>query len=140
MQGHDLSVVFAVVASFLSYSFGVNPAIEFLLWAVCLDVVIGVMASFVNEKLMFNSRKMFRGLVKKLVLLSLVAFAHQLDNMLHLDIIETTTIYFFMANEALSCLENAGKCGLQLPKILYDSLEQVKTLGGEKHDNKKSKE
>lgn len=138
MQNSELSCVFAFVASFLSYSFGVNPALEALLWCTSLDIIIGVMASFINENLMFNSRKMFKGLVKKLVLLTLVAFSHQLDNMLHTEMIAITTTYFFIANESLSCLENASKCGLPIPKVLFDSLEQVKNLGGGNHDNKKS--
>lgn len=134
-QANEFSIAFAFIASFLSYAFGINPALELLLWCVILDVAIGVLASFINENLMFNSRKMFKGLVKKLVLLSLVAFSHQLDVLLHTTIVATTTTYFFIANESLSCLENSAKCGLPLPKIIFDSLEQIKTIGGEKHDN-----
>ena len=119
----------AVIISFLSYCFGINPALELLLWAITLDIIIGVLASFINPKLYFNSHKMFRGLAKKVVLLSIVAFSHQLDMMMHTDIICMTTTYFFIVNEGMSVLENAGKCGIKLPKIIQNSLEQLKEVG-----------
>lgn len=129
MQNSEtLTVGVTVIISFLSYCFGINPALEFLLWAITLDIFIGVLASFINPRLYFNSRKMFRGIAKKIILLSIVAFSHQLDQLMHTDIICLTTTYYFIINEGLSCLENAGKCGLKLPKIIQASLEQLKGL------------
>lgn len=119
----------SVLISFLSYCFGVvTPQIELLLWCICLDIFVGVLASFINQRLYFNSRKMFRGIAKKIVLLSIVAFAHHLDIMMNTDIIGMTCCYFFIINEGMSVLENAGKCGLKLPKIIENSLEQLKGL------------
>ena len=112
MHNIDHTVILSIIVSFLSYCFGVvNPQIEMLLWCITLDIFVGVLASFINPKLMFNSRKMFKGITKKVVLLSLVAFAH------HLDI---------MMNEGMSVLENACKCGLNVPPIIKNSLEQLK--------------
>ena len=119
----------SVLISFLSYCFGVvTPQIELLLWCICLDIFVGVLASFINPRLYFNSRKMFRGIAKKIVLLSIVAFAHHLDIMMNTDVIGMTCCYFFIINEGMSVLENAGKCGLKLPKIIENSLEQLKGL------------
>lgn len=129
MQNSEtLTIGVTVLISFLSYCFGINPALEFLLWAITLDIFIGALASFINPRLYFNSRKMFRGIAKKIILLSIVAFSHQLDQLMHTDIICLTTTYYFIINEGLSCLENAGKCGLKLPKIIQTSLEQLKGL------------
>lgn len=129
MHDNQISVIIGVVGGFLSYAFGVNEHLEVLLWAITLDIIVGVLASFVNEKLMFNSRKMYKGIVKKVVILTLVMFAHQLDIMMKTDdIIAKTVTWFFIANEGLSVLENAGKCGITLPKILKSSLEQLKGL------------
>lgn len=129
MHDNQISVIIGVVGGFLSYAFGVNEHLDVLLWAITLDIIVGVLASFVNEKLMFNSRKMYKGIVKKVVILTLVMFAHQLDIMMKTDcIIAKTVTWFFIANEGLSVLENAGKCGIKLPKILQSSLEQLKGL------------
>lgn len=137
MHNIDHTIILSIVISFLSYCFGVvTPQIEMLLWCIALDIFVGVLASFVNPRLMFNSRKMFRGIAKKIVLLSMVAFAHHLDIMMNTEMIGLTTTYFFIINEGFSVLENAGKCGLQLPKILATSLEQLKGMTND--DNKKS--
>lgn len=137
MHNIDHTVILSVVVSFLSYCFGiVTPQIEMLLWCITLDIFVGVLASFINPKLMFNSRKMFKGITKKVVLLSLVAFAHHLDIMMNTEMIGLSTCYFFIINEAMSILENAVKCGLDVPPIIRNSLEQLK--GMTNNDNKKS--
>ena len=133
MHENSFSAILGIIGGFLSYCFDVSPMFHVLLWAITLDIFIGVMASFINIRLTFNSKRMMRGICKKIVLLSLVAFSHQLDVMLQTDIICRTVTCFFIANEGLSCLENAGKCGLKLPKILEDSLEQVKGLSNDGH-------
>lgn len=137
MHNIDHTIILSVVISFLSYCFGiVTPQIEMLLWCIALDIFVGVLASFVNPRLMFNSRKMFKGITKKIVLLSLVAFAHHLDIMMNTEMIGLTTCYFFIINEGLSVLENACKCGLTVPPIIKNSLEQLR--GVTNNDNKKS--
>ncbi len=136
MHNIDHTIILSVVISFLSYCFGVvTPQIEMLLWCISLDIFVGCLASFVNPKLMFNSRKMFKGITKKIVLLALVAFAHHLDIMMSTEMIGLTACYFFIINEGLSVLENACKCGLDVPPIIKNSLEQLK--GMTNNDNKK---
>jgi toxin secretion/phage lysis holin len=135
-NSETLTIGVTVIVSFLSYCFGINPALEFLLWAITLDIFIGVLASFINPRLYFNSRKMFRGIAKKIILLSIVAFSHQLDQLMHTDIICLTTTYYFIINEGLSCLENAGKCNIKLPKIIQTSLEQLKGLADYENKNR----
>lgn len=136
MHNLDHTIVISVIVSFLSYCFGVvTPQLELLLWAISLDIFVGMLASFINPKLMFNSRKMFNGIVKKVVLLSMVCFAHQMDHMIGTEVIGLTTCYFFIINEGMSCLENAVKCGLDVPPIIKNSLEQLKNMGG--NDNNK---
>lgn len=137
MHNVDHTVVLSVIISFLSYCFGVvNPQMELLLWCITLDIFVGVLASFINPNLLFNSRKMFKGITKKIVLLSLVAFAHHLDIMMSTEMIGLTTCYFFIINEGLSVLENACKCGLDVPPIIKNSLEQLKGLSN--NGNKKN--
>lgn len=134
MHNIDHTIIISVIVSFLSYSFGiVTPQLEMLLWAITLDLIVGIMASFINPKLMFNSRRMFKGIAKKLVLLTLVCFAHQLDHMMNTEMIGLTTCYFFIINEGFSILENAGKCGLPIPPIIRNSLEQLKGMTINEH-------
>ena len=40
--------------------------------------------------------------------------------------IRTLVIYFFVANEGISILENWGGMGLPMPQKIFDVLEQLK--------------
>ena len=130
MNGHTFQACFGVVAGFFSYCLGWNENIEILIWTITLDIIIGVAACFINDDMAFNSKLMYRGIVKKIVILAIVSFSHQLDLMLNTAIIGPSVTYFWVANEGLSVLENAGKCGLKLPPIIQNSLEQLQ--GGNK--------
>lgn len=134
MHVNYFTVIGGTIGGFFSYCLGWNGNIEILLWVITLDIIVGVAASFVNEQLKFNSRKMYKGIVKKIIILALVSFAHQLDIMMKTDVIIGNTVtYFFVANEGLSLLENAANCGLTLPPILQNSLEQLKK--GDKNEH-----
>lgn len=132
MHNIDHTIIFSVIISFLSYCFGVvTPQLELLIWAISLDIFIGVLASFINPNLMFNSRKMFKGVAKKIVLMTLVCLAHQLDHMMGTEMIALSSCYFFIVNEIMSILENACKCGLDVPPIIRNSLEQLKGMNND---------
>jgi toxin secretion/phage lysis holin len=132
MHNIDHTIILSVTISFLSYCFGVvTPQLELLIWAISLDIFVGVLASFINPNLMFNSRKMFKGVAKKIVLLTLVCLAHQLDHMMGTEMIALSSCYFFIVNEVMSILENACKCGLDVPPIIKNSLEQLKGMNND---------
>lgn len=117
--------IFAVICSFFAYSLGYNEFIEPLLWAITLDIVVGVLASFINENEKFNSKKMYKGICKKFLMLCVVAFSHQLDVMMTTAVISNTVTFYFIANDGLSIVENLGRCNVRLPAILERSLEQL---------------
>ena len=57
----------------------------------------------------------------------IVALAVKLDQIAgQTGAIRTLVIYFFVANEGISILENWGNMGLPLPKKLMGTLEQLK--------------
>lgn len=128
MHENALTIIVGVIGGFLSYCFDISPFFHVLLWAITLDLIVGVLASFINENLKFNSKNLSKGICKKVVILTLVAFSHQLDVMLHMDIICRSVTCFFIASDGLSILENAGKCGVPIPKVLAKSLEQLEEL------------
>lgn len=137
MHENSLSMIVGIVGGFLSYCFNISPFFEVLLWAMTIDIIVGVLASFIHPRLMFNSKRLTKGICKKIIILTLVAFSNHLDIMLNLDIICRSVTCFFIASDGLSILENCAKCQLPIPKILLKSLEQVKELSGtnehEKH-------
>lgn len=92
-----------------------------------IDYISGMIASYSTKT--WNSEKGFVGILKKALILLIIIMAVVLDHVLGTTdlLFRNMVITFFIANECLSILENAGNCGLPVPKKLLDVLEQVKT-------------
>ena len=58
-----------------------------------------------------------------------IAVAYALDLALGQDILRSLAIWFYMANEGLSILENLGRTGVPIPGPLKLALEQLKKKG-----------
>ena len=104
---------------------GLDVALKTLLIFILLDYVTGVCEAISNKKL--NSIIGAKGIIKKIGYLIIVALAVQLDTVTgDTGAIRTLVIYFFVANEGISILENWGSMGLPLPQKIIDTLEQLK--------------
>lgn len=73
-----------------------------------------------------ESKAGWKGICRKGVTLFIVLIAHRLDLALGVDYIRTATIIGFVANEAISIIENAGLMGVPLPKALIKAIELLK--------------
>ena len=69
----------------------------------------------------------FRGIFKKVLIFALVGIGHIIDA--HVigsgSILRTAVIFFYLSNEGVSLVENAGHLGLPIPKKLKAVLEQL---------------
>lgn len=111
---------------------GWDIALQTLIIVIGLDYLTGVCKAIYNKKL--NSTISFKGIVKKIGYLIIVAVAVELDNITgNTGAIRTLVIYFFVANEGISILENWGSMGLPLPQKVFDVLEQLKTENNPKN-------
>ncbi len=81
-----------------------------------------------------NSRAGWKGLSKKGVTLLFVLVAHRLDGLLDTNYIRTTAIIGFIANEAISIIENAGLMGVPFPDVITKAIDMLKSKE-EKDDN-----
>ena len=107
------------------YLGGWDIALQLLLFIVVLDYVTGVCKAIYNKNL--NSEVGLKGIIKKLGYFIVVAIAVILDRVTGgTGAIRTLTIYFFVANEGISILENWGAMGLPLPNQLTELLQQIK--------------
>ena len=84
-----------------------------------------------------DSRKGFRGIAKKLMILLLISLAHFVDQATSQTVIQTVAIWFFLGNEGLSIIENAANAGLPVPQKLRETLEQLKNEKDEKKGEQK---
>lgn len=107
---------------------GFDVAMQCLLIAIALDYVSGIIKAFVLKQL--SSTVGFRGILKKVGILVVVALAVLIDRVTgESGAIRTLVIYYFVANEGLSIIENAGKAGLPIPHSIKEALEALKRQG-----------
>ena len=69
----------------------------------------------------------FRGIFRKILIFVLVGVANLLDT--HVlgtaAVLRTAVIFFYISNEGISLLENAGHLGVPYPQKLRDVLAQL---------------
>lgn len=116
----------AMIGTAFTYLCGWDNVVEALLWFMLLDYISGVMAAYINPDMALDSRKGYRGIVKKVMILVLVSLAHFMDKATGQVITQTIVVWFFLGNEGLSIIENAAKAGLPVPEKVKDTLEQLK--------------
>lgn len=104
---------------------GFDVALNCLLIAIVLDYVSGLIKAYNTKTL--SSRIGLRGLLKKLGILILVMVAVLVDRVTgNSGAIRTVIIYYFVANEGLSIIENLGAAGIPIPKFLKKALKALK--------------
>lgn len=73
-----------------------------------------------------ESWAMFKGLCRKFAMICLMAVAHQLDVVIGVNYIMMAVTYGFIANEALSIVENAGLMGIVKSQVLINAIDILK--------------
>ena len=73
----------------------------------------------------------FRGICRKVLIFLLVGMANILDVAVigNGSVLRTAVIFFYISNEGVSLLENAGHLGLPIPKKMKEVLEQLHDRG-----------
>lgn len=91
-----------------------------------LDYITGMGASYITKE--WNSETGAIGLVKKGTIILLIVLGVFLDRVVAGDtwIFRNVIVMFYIANEALSVIENCGRIGLPIPKRLLNALEQLR--------------
>ncbi|MGP1365861.1 MAG: phage holin family protein [Schwartzia sp. (in: firmicutes)] len=128
----EWGAIASAIGTVCSYMLGWNSVLETLIFAMGIDYLSGLMAAYINPRMKLDSRKGFRGIAKKVMILLLISLAHIIDRATGQNIIQLAVIWFFLGNEGLSIVENAANAGLPVPKKLKDTLEQLskeKSLG-----------
>ena len=116
---------FALVGGFLtSLLGGWDMALKVLVLFVVMDYITGLVAAYFDQAL--NSKVGFRGIAKKIMLFVPVAVAYWLDMLLGQEILRNLAIFFYIANEGLSMIENLGRAGIPFPRQIQGALEQLK--------------
>lgn len=123
--------IISILATYFVYLVGgIDIAFVSLIVIMALDYITGVMSAIYNKKL--NSKIGYKGILKKASYLLVIALGVILDKLLgQTGSVRTLVIYFFVANDGISIIENVSEMNIPLPKKLKELLEQLKKEGDE---------
>ena len=122
---NGIKVCCGAVAAVLSFVFGgLDVLLKALIACMVVDYITGVCAAIYQREL--NSSTGFKGILKKIVIVCIVAVAHIADVVFGINAIREMAVGFYIANEGISILENAGKMNVPIAKNLASILEQLK--------------
>ena len=123
---NGIQLVFAIIGGWLGWFLGECDGLMYALIAfVIADYVTGVMCAVSDKRL--SSEVGFKGICRKVLIFVLVGMANILD--MHVIgtgcVLRTAVLFFYISNEGVSVLENAGHLGLPVPARLLNVLEQL---------------
>lgn len=121
-----IQMVFTAIGGWLGYFLGgCDGLVVALVVFVAADYLTGVMCAISEKKL--SSEVGFRGICRKVLIFILVGIANILDVQVigTGSVLRTAIIFFYISNEGISLLENAGRLGLPIPEKLKLVLEQL---------------
>lgn len=120
------NTVIAFLGTTIIYLFdGVDVAMTCLLIAIVIDYISGLIKAY--ECRVLSSKIGFRGILKKVGVLLVVMLAVLIDRVTgETGAIRTLVIYYFVANEGLSIVENLAEAGIPIPKALKKALKAMK--------------
>lgn len=118
---------------------GFDTMLRVLLIFMVSDYVTGWIVAIMGHSLKtadgrLNSAIGFKGIAKKCFILLMVLLATTLDKAVEQDIFRSMVIWFYVANEGLSVLENLALAGVPFPKGIKKTLEQIKQKNDEPPD------
>lgn len=123
---NGIQFVFTAIGGWLGYFLGgCDGLILALILFVVMDYLTGVMCAIVDKKL--SSEVGFKGICRKVIIFMLVGIANVIDVEVIKtgSVLRTAVIFFYLSNEGISLLENAGHLGLPIPEKLKLVLEQL---------------
>jgi toxin secretion/phage lysis holin len=123
---NTIQVIFTGVGGWLGWFLGGCDGLLYaLVLFVVVDYITGVMCAAADHKL--SSEVGFKGICRKVLIFLLVGIGHVLDAQIigTGSVLRTAVIFFYLSNEGVSLLENAGHLGLPIPEKLKVVLEQL---------------
>lgn len=116
----------SLIGGIIGFMFGkLDGLITALIVFVTIDYVTGFICAWAEKKL--SSEVGAKGIAKKVFIFFLVAVANVIDTQILKEgsTLRTAVIFYYLANEGLSIVENAARLGLPVPPKLKDALEQL---------------
>ncbi|MCR0611709.1 phage holin family protein [[Clostridium] innocuum] len=123
---NTIQLIFAGIGGWLGWFLGGCDGLLYALLAfVVIDYITGVMCAIADKNL--SSEVGFKGICRKVLIFLLVGIANILDVQVigTGSVLRTAVVFFYISNEGISFLENAGHLGLPIPEKMKDVLKQL---------------
>ena len=133
MKANVVYSIVGAVGGFIAMAFGGwSDALITLIVFMSVDYITGLTVAGIfkkskkSENGALESRAGFKGLCRKGVALLIVLVAVRLDIVMQTSYIKDAVIIAFIANEAISIIENAGLMGLPIPAVIVKAIDVLK--------------
>ncbi len=134
MKDYTIQNITAAFGALFGFLFGKIDVIFYVLLSlVCIDFVSGMFNGAISENL--NSKVCYKGIIKKVFIFVMVAMSHLVDMAINQNIVMNICMFFYIANESLSIIENAALAGLPIPNKIIKLLEQLKKENDQEVEN-----
>lgn len=123
-------------AAVLGGAFGImfgewSTVMQVVIGIIIADYLTGILSASTNGEL--SSKVGFKGIAKKMAILSVIVVAHLLDTLLgDKSMLRDAVAFFYIANELISILENVAKMNVGVPSNLQDMIKKLLSMSGEK--------
>lgn len=117
--------IFSLVATGFCYLVGgIDYTLIALLIIMALDYITGVISAIYNKEL--SSRIGAKGILKKVLMLCIIGLSVIVDRLTgETGAVRTLVIYYYVANEGISILENLVECDVPFPDKVLEVLKQL---------------
>lgn len=135
--------IFGLIGGGIAMLFGGwDAALTTLVILMLIDYITGIIVAGVfhkSKKSSTGSLKSsvgWKGICKKGVTLLVVLVACRLDILLGTTYVKDACVIMFVANEALSIIENAGLMGIPIPGVILKAIDLLNQKGEEHNGDK----
>lgn len=114
---------------------GWDAGLEALTIFIAIDMFTGVLVATIfrsspkTDGGAVSSGAIFKGIIKKVMILLYVAIGSELDYMLGSDFIRNAVIIAFIVSELISITENAGLMGVPMPSSIKKAIDVLQKKG-----------
>ena len=111
-----------------------NLYIQIFVWIVIGDIVTGICKGiFIKET---NSTKGLMGIVKHLLVVSLVLIAYPYLKIMGFEGVATAFVFSYIAVYGISVIENLGQLGIPVPEFVKNRFSKLKDSSEEQKKKK----
>lgn len=135
MMDTIIKTAIAVGGTAISFLFGGwTQFMTVLVVFIVIDFITGLILA--GKEGRAASRELWLGVTRKIGTLAIVTVAHLLDSIMgDSHLIRDAAIFFYLAGELLSLIENTGRLGVPIPPVISKAVEVLRgKSGGESSD------